>query len=142
MLAVLWTVIRTKEYRPEEMRSFEQEKLAANPLAKPEYKPAGSLSGQFLRKGFVFTVLGLLLSYVFYRYRLEKELYILSGGLAAFGVIQLVTAYLTAVSRVKNGLVEIVTDIFNMPKTMTQLAVVQFLSWFALFAMWIYTTAA
>ncbi len=141
LLAVLWTVIRTKEYRPEEMRSFEQEKLAANPLAKPEYKPAGSLSGQFLRKGFVFTVLGLLLSYVFYRYRLEKELYILSGGLAAFGVIQLVTAYLTAVSRVKNGLVEIVTDIFNMPKTMTQLAVVQFLSWFALFAMWIYTTA-
>jgi maltose/moltooligosaccharide transporter len=29
-----------------------------------------------------------------------------------------------------------------MPKTMSQLAVVQFFSWFALFAMWIYTTAA
>jgi maltose/moltooligosaccharide transporter len=29
-----------------------------------------------------------------------------------------------------------------MPKTMKQLAVVQFFSWFALFAMWIYTTSA
>jgi maltose/moltooligosaccharide transporter len=29
-----------------------------------------------------------------------------------------------------------------MPKTMRQLAIVQFFSWFALFAMWIYTTPA
>jgi maltose/moltooligosaccharide transporter len=29
-----------------------------------------------------------------------------------------------------------------MPKTMKQLAIVQFFSWFALFAMWIYTTPA
>ena len=33
-------------------------------------------------------------------------------------------------------------DIVQMPKTMRQLAVVQFFSWFALFAMWIYTTSA
>ena len=33
-------------------------------------------------------------------------------------------------------------DLFAMPKAMRQLAVVQFFSWFALFAMWIYTTAA
>lgn len=29
-----------------------------------------------------------------------------------------------------------------MPRTMRQLAVVQFFSWFALFAMWIYSTSA
>lgn len=33
-------------------------------------------------------------------------------------------------------------DIKAMPKTMVQLALVQFFSWFALFAMWIYTTSA
>lgn len=33
-------------------------------------------------------------------------------------------------------------DLKAMPKTMIQLAVVQFFSWFALFAMWIYTTSA
>jgi len=36
----------------------------------------------------------------------------------------------------------VVNDLYLMPKAMRQLAVVQFLSWFALFAMWIYTTAA
>lgn len=40
------------------------------------------------------------------------------------------------------GLKESFMGIFEMPKTMVQLAFVQFFSWFALFAMWIYTTSA
>lgn len=48
--------------------------------------------------------------------------------------------------REHRGLLEGVKDIskslMEMPKTMIQLAVVQFFSWFALFAMWIYTTSA
>ncbi len=40
------------------------------------------------------------------------------------------------------GLAESFVGIFKMPKTMVQLAFVQFFSWFALFAMWIYTTPA
>jgi len=40
------------------------------------------------------------------------------------------------------GLVESFAGIFQMPKTMVQLAFVQFFSWFSLFAMWIYTTSA
>jgi maltose/moltooligosaccharide transporter len=42
----------------------------------------------------------------------------------------------------KNGLVSIITDLYHMPLTMKQLAIVQFFSWFALFSMWIYTTPA
>lgn len=34
----------------------------------------------------------------------------------------------------------IITDVLGMPRVMRQLAAVQFLTWFALFAMWIYTT--
>lgn len=45
-------------------------------------------------------------------------------------------------SGVYKGLTEAFKGIFNMPKTMAQLAFVQFFSWFALFAMWIYTTGA
>ncbi len=41
-----------------------------------------------------------------------------------------------------DGLIQSFAGIFKMPKTMVQLAFVQFFSWFALFAMWIYTTAA
>ncbi len=47
-----------------------------------------------------------------------------------------------AKSSFMDGVKETVGGIFNMPKTMAQLAVVQFFSWFALFAMWIYTTSA
>ena len=39
-------------------------------------------------------------------------------------------------------MVVVLSDLYRMPKTMGQLAVVQFFSWFALFSMWIYTTSA
>lgn len=42
----------------------------------------------------------------------------------------------------KNAVLEILGGFGQMPKTMIQLAVVQFFSWIALFAMWIYTTSA
>jgi len=41
-----------------------------------------------------------------------------------------------------NALKEIFGGFFRMPKTMVQLALVQFFTWIALFAMWIYTTSA
>jgi maltose/moltooligosaccharide transporter len=71
--AVLWTVVKTKEYPPEDLEAFKKEN-------------------------------------------------------ASIGMWQ--------------GLSEAFTGIFKMPKTMVQLAFVQFFSWFALFAMWIYTTSA
>jgi maltose/moltooligosaccharide transporter len=37
-------------------------------------------------------------------------------------------------------MVHIMHDLFSMPRVMRQLAVVQFFSWFAMFAMWIYGT--
>lgn len=40
-----------------------------------------------------------------------------------------------------NGMAEITAGIFKMPATMLQLAVVQFFTWIAFFAMWIYTTS-
>jgi maltose/moltooligosaccharide transporter len=41
-----------------------------------------------------------------------------------------------------SALATILNDLWNMPGTMKQLAWAQFFSWFALFAMWIYTTTA
>jgi maltose/moltooligosaccharide transporter len=71
---ILWTVIRTREYSPEELESFVEEK-----------------------------------------------------------------------DRVKDshaGLIQIFRDFGSMPKTMRQLGLVQFFSWFALFSMWVFTTPA
>ena len=41
-----------------------------------------------------------------------------------------------------DGLSSIFKDLARMPKTMKQLGLVQFFSWFALFGMWVYTTDA
>ena len=41
-----------------------------------------------------------------------------------------------------HGLAEIFQDFRRMPKTMRQLGLVQFFSWFALFGMWVFTTPA
>ena len=42
----------------------------------------------------------------------------------------------------KIGLMQFFSDFKNMPKTMKQLGLVQFFSWFALFLMWVYSTSA
>ncbi|HEY2726264.1 MAG TPA: MFS transporter, partial [Parafilimonas sp.] len=72
--AVMWTVFSTKEFPPENIKHWEEEKLKSKGLSK--------------------------------------------------------------------GLIEIVRGIGTMPKTMLQLAVVQFFTWLAFFSMWIYTTAS
>lgn len=45
-------------------------------------------------------------------------------------------------SGIAKGFSEIIKGILTMPKTMVQLAVVQFFTWLAFFSMWIYTTSA
>lgn len=41
-----------------------------------------------------------------------------------------------------HGISEILSDFAKMPKTMKQLGLTQFFSWFALFSMWVFTTPA
>ncbi|MDB5193018.1 MAG: hypothetical protein JWQ96_2581 [Segetibacter sp.] len=72
-LAVLWTIVSTKELPPEDLKSFEEEKEQT--------------------KGFT------------------------------------------------KGIIAIGKGIVTMPKTMLQLAIVQFFTWLAFFSMWIYTTS-
>jgi maltose/moltooligosaccharide transporter len=140
--AVLWTVFSSKEYSPEQVKAFETEKVKSGSTAVLKYRPANELLSVFLRNGIIFLIVGLAMVWFVYVKELEKEMYILGGGLAVFGVIQFLTYLFTKQNKTENGLVEIMTDMINMPKTMGQMAVVQFFSWFALFAMWIYTTAA
>ena len=45
-------------------------------------------------------------------------------------------------SHKKSGIHEIIHDFKHMPKTMKQLGLVQFFSWFALFSMWVFMTDA
>lgn len=138
--AVLWTIIRTKEYSPEELAEYSEAEKSAE---SAEVEAAGGMgSGAFYKRGLIWAIAGVVLSYLIYYTKLEKELYILTVGIGAFGVIQLITGMLIAGGNTKGGLVVVLRDLMNMPKTMGQLAIVQFFSWFALFSMWIYTTSA
>jgi len=139
LLAVLWTIVSTREYSPSQLESFSKDKLEKieNPI-----QASVSKNVKYLRNSVIWIIAGIILTLLFHYYlNLEKELFILSFGLVVFGVIQLVTGIMLKYD-ISNGLTEVIEDMFHMPKTMGQLAFVQFFSWFALFAMWIYTTPA
>jgi maltose/moltooligosaccharide transporter len=138
--AVLWTIIRTKEYSPEELKEYSTED---NPTVNNDNDIEITYSsGKFFKRGLYWLLAGAAISLVIYYYALEKELYILSVGIGAFGLVQFFSGLFVSQGKTKNGLVVVLSDLYNMPKTMGQLAVVQFFSWFALFSMWIYTTSA
>ncbi len=162
-LAVLWTVIRSREYSPEEMASFEshdaQEKSKATGLSQskkkkgdfevvmkpPPAQPEEHLptSAKLFRQGLFWLMGGALLTVLIFQMQLgKKELFIVGFGAAIFGLMQIATGWFISRNKTHNGFVEVMGDLMNMPKTMKQLALVQFFSWFALFAMWIYSTSA
>ena len=139
-VAVLWTVLRTKEYSPEEMKEFQEERKEKLEIKSDADK---ILPGsRFLKSSVLWLLGGAILAFLVYYFTLEAELYILGFGLIFFGIVQVITGTMINSGKSKNGFVEVINDLFKMPATMKQLAIVQFFSWFALFAMWIYTTAA
>lgn len=137
-LAVLYTVLRTKEYSPEQMKAFEE---AETKITDYERK---IIESKFLfNKGLIWLLSGALFFAAFYFFiYMDYGLGVFFGGAAVFGIIQIFASTLIKKEKNESGLVSILTDLYNMPKTMKQLAYVQFFSWFALFAMWIYTTPA
>ena len=138
LLAVLWTVFTSKEYSPEEIAEFEADEEESAGFANREPRPAA----KYRNGGIAWIVAGGLLLAWIVASQLDKQLYILAIGAMAFGLLQIVTGQMQKGGRTDNGLYHIVEDLFHMPRVMKQLAVVQFFAWFALFAMWIYSTSA
>lgn len=139
-LSVLWTVIRTKEYSPKQLGEFDD---AKDPAKEGGEKHSDDLlpAQKFLKYAPFWLLGGAIITFLVFWFELKGELYILGGGLIFFGLIQLATGLLIKSKKEKMGFVVVINDLYKMPKTMKQLAVVQFFSWFALFSMWIYTTA-
>jgi maltose/moltooligosaccharide transporter len=126
--SVLWTVLSTREYPPDQLRTFADAVTVADTSID---------RGRAMGRGMVWLTLGAVGAWLVYAYGLEKELYLLAGGLAAYGLSQL---WLSMGAR-RGVITQVMTDLHTMPPAMRRLALVQFFSWFALFAMWIYTTA-
>jgi maltose/moltooligosaccharide transporter len=138
LLAVLWTVFSSKEYSPREIAEFEAGEEESEEFANPEPRPASS----YRNGGVAWIVAGAALVAWILISVLDKQLYVLAIGFIAFGLLQVLTGRMQTRGQTDNAMYRIVEDLFHMPRVMKQLAVVQFFSWFALFAMWIYSTAA
>ena len=136
LLAVLWTIIRTREYSPEQQEAFH---------AVPGDKAVGADvtldAKKYTITGTILLLSGLVGSFLIRQLGWDKGLYILSFGLCFYGVLQIVAAARYSSGR-RGGLVELVYDLNNMPGPMRQLALAQMCTWFALFAFFIYSTAA
>jgi len=149
LAAACWTVFTTREYAPEELARFEAGRAGA------PRTPAGAAArtaAQFTRGGMLWVAAGLALAAFVALARSEarpaflgtieiaKDIYVLAALLAGFGAIQLIAGALKQQGREDSGFMEVVGDLFAMPRTMRQLALVQFFSWFGMFGLWIYGT--
>jgi maltose/moltooligosaccharide transporter len=127
--AIAWTVFSTREYPPDALADWDE--------APTPGRRGGNV--RLLRiVAIAATLLGAGIAFAVWSNGLDKALYVLAGLFAGFGLAFLLRTFLSA----DNAFTRIVDDMRDMPGTMARLAVVQFFSWFALFAMWIYTTAA
>jgi maltose/moltooligosaccharide transporter len=125
--AVLWTILATREYTPAQLQSFTDNVPEGPPVDVSRARGPGLL----------LLVAGGAVLLAIRHFALEKEVYLLAGGLIVFGLL------LTWLGRTRSHgmLRQVMGDVYGMPISMRRLAGVQLFSWFALFAMWIYTTA-
>ena len=131
LVAMGWTTLRSREYSPQELLSFDDALPAS----------AGADSVDPVReqgKGVGWSVAGLVGVGVVGVFRLDPRLYLVCAGALLWGVAQ----WLHGRGARAGMFATIMSDLASMPRTMRLLAPVQFFSWLALFSMWIYTTAA
>jgi maltose/moltooligosaccharide transporter len=166
--AMGWTVLRSREYSPQELRSFDDAEPPTNRrtgravardilsagtardsstseravAAGDTFSDGGGAVGRAhlhaRRNGALWLVAGLLGIAVVRYFALDPQLYILFIGTLLWGA-----ALLLYTTRPRAGMFNtIMRDLHDMPEAMRRLVPVQFFSWLALFSMWIYTTSA
>jgi maltose/moltooligosaccharide transporter len=129
--AMLWTIFTTREYPPGELHGFAD----ATPLSEA-VTPGSSTNAQM--RGALWAAAGALGAFLVWHFALEKQLFVLCGLFGAWGLALLVHG-----GRRGDGMfATLMHDIDGMPARMRELVPVQFFSWLALFAMWLYTNAA
>ncbi len=134
VIAVLWTVLTTREYSPDELARFTDgvedgraESGSAVPVA------AGMGAGLWI-------IAGLALALLVRALDLEKELYLLGALVASYGIARIAAAMMHARGHGDNLLTHVIGNFGHMPVMMRRLALIQFFTWSGLFIMWIYTT--
>jgi maltose/moltooligosaccharide transporter len=127
--AVCWSAFTTHEYPPEALQRFD----AGSPEIAVRESPL-----DMRRHALVWLALGLAGSLLAWWTQARLAFYVLAILCAVYG------AFLLVASRIRrdNAFTSIVNDLESMSGSMRWLAIVQFFSWFGLFAVFVYTTPA
>ena len=135
LLAVLWTVLTTREYSPDEIAGF-----SAGTEEGATEQTVHALANRSFGTSVVWAAIGVSVLFAVVEWRLEKEVYLLGGLLIAYGLATAAAIWLARRGATANILANIVGDFAGMPPIMKRLALVQFFTWVALYTMWVFTT--
>jgi maltose/moltooligosaccharide transporter len=128
-VAMLWTIVTTREYPPDRLHAFAD---ATGDAAAVRPGSARNVLG----RGLAWLAASALGAFLVWEFDIDKQVYVLAGMFAFWGVALLVYG-----GKAGNSLFStVMRDIDDMPERMRQLVPVQFFAWLGLFAMWIYTT--
>lgn len=130
LTAILWTILRSREYPPEQLLAFAD--------ATPADVTAAVDPRRERRRGLTWLSGALAALLAIRLFGLDQQLYLVCGGALLWGVAQ----WLHGRGLRAGAFTTFMRDLATMPQAMRRLAPVQFFSWLALFSMWIYTTAA
>ncbi|MEP9357705.1 MFS transporter [Sphingomonas sp. KR3-1] len=133
LVAVSWTIVTTRECAPPPV-------LAE--AARPTHMLSPARAASLVRHGIAWMAAGLAIAGAAALAGWKREIYVVAGITFLFGLLQAVVVRLRRLGRTSIGMLEIVEDIRSMPPLLKRLAVVQFFTWYGLFAMWIYTVPA
>lgn len=135
LAAVIWTVLKTREFSPEELASFGE--TADHPSGD---ETMVALAETSLVPSSAWIAAGAAVLLVAASWSVQKEVYLLGGLLIAYGAAKIMAIHLARSGRGANMLTQVVGDFAGMPALMKRLAVVQFFTWSALYTMWVFTT--
>jgi maltose/moltooligosaccharide transporter len=131
LLTVLWTVVTTREGPLRQ----ERRSLPAGDEPIDRHRQA-----QFMRRGAGWAALGFAIAAADAASVQRREGYLLAAVITVYGGLHWLAARSATAGR--NPLVAIASEVIGMPRAMRRLAVVQFFTWFGLFALWVYAVPA
>ncbi|MGB3456240.1 MAG: MFS transporter [Litorimonas sp.] len=140
-LAVLYTVLTSKEYTPEELETFEANDNSALGQAR-RVEAVVPEPGFFSRWGFIAVALGIALIAAVFLLGTERQFIVFAMLVILVGIMFLYTSARLRSGRPSNMVSGLMSDLVTMPTLMKRLAAVQFTSWFAFFTLWVYLTPA
>ena len=139
--SVLWTILTSREYTPDQLRAYEAADTSTLAQARQAERPVPS-AGSFFASGFAALAVAALAIILVSTGIAERQLMVF-----VVMVVVLALMFLYNGARLKNGwktnmVGSLMDDLATMPKLMKRLALVQFCSWFAFFTLWVYLNSA